>query len=185
MLRAGKIRNGQTFVIDGEPNVVLDFQHVKKSRGSAFVRIKSRNLLTGVITEETYSPDDKFEKAHIETKEMQYLYRDSDLFYFMDTETFEQLPVREEIMNSADQYLKESDMIELSFYDGKCIAVELPNFVELEVVYAEPGVKGDTASNVTKNCEVETGAEIQVPLFVEKGDVIKIDTRTNEYVTRV
>ncbi|MGM0379374.1 MAG: elongation factor P [Bacillota bacterium] len=185
MIRAGDFRNGMTFEIDGEPYIVEDFQHVKPGKGAAFVRTKYRNLLTGTTKEEAFSPSDKFNKAHIETREMQYLYKDGDLYYFMDVETFEQTPVMEKILKKAIKYLKESDTLELKFYEGKCIDVVMPNFVELEVVYAEPGIKGDSASNVTKSCEVETGAEFQVPMFVESGDVIKIDTRTDEYVTRV
>ena len=185
MIRAGDFRNGITFEIAGEPYIVEDFQHVKPGKGAAFVRTKYRNLLTGTIQEDAFSPDEKFNKAHIETRKMQYLYKDTDLYYFMDVETYEQTPVMEKILKRAIKYLKESDILELKFYEGKCIDVVMPIFVKLEVVYAEPGIKGDSASNVTKSCEVETGAEFQVPMFVESGDVIKIDTRTDEYVTRV
>lgn len=185
MIRAGEFRNGMTFVIDGQPCVVVDFQHVKPGKGAAFVRTKYKNLLTGTIREDAFSPSDKFEKAMIETKDMQYLYNDGELYYFMDTETYEQIPVMAGVMEKAIDYLKESEVASLVFYDGKCIDIDLPIFVELEVTYAEPGIKGDTASNVTKLCRTETGAEFQVPLFVVEGDRIKVDTRSGEYVTRV
>jgi len=185
MIKAGDFRNGMTFVINDEPCIVVDFQHVKPGKGAAFVRTKYKSLLSGTTREDAFNPSDKFEKARIETKEMQYLYNDGELFYFMNTETFVQVPVMWEVMEKAIDYLKESDIISLVFYEGKCIDVDLPIFVELEVVYAEPGIKGDTASNATKLCRTETDAEFQVPLFVVKGDVIKVDTRTEEYVTRV
>lgn len=185
MIKAGDFRNGVTFVIDGEPCVVIDFQHVKPGKGAAFVRTKYKSLLSGTTREKAFSPSEKFNKAHIETKDMQYLYNDGELFYFMDTETYEQIPVMEEVMKKAINYLKESEIVSLVFYEGKCIDIDLPIFVELEVTYAEPGIKGDTASNVTKLCRTETGAEFQVPLFVVVGDKIKVDTRTDEYITRV
>jgi len=185
MVRAGDFRNGVTFVIDGEPCVVVDFQHVKPGKGAAFVRTKYKSLLSGATREKAFNPSEKFPKAQIETTEMQFLYKDGDIYYFMDMETFDQIPVMREVIDTAVDYLKESEMATLRFYNGNCIGIEVPIFVELEVVYAEPGIKGDTASNVTKLCRTETGAEFQVPLFVKEGDVIKVDTRTDEYVTRV
>jgi elongation factor P len=185
MIRAGDFRNGITFEIDGEPYVVVDFQHVKPGKGAAFVRTKYKNLFTGTTKEDAFNPNDKFNKAHIESKEMQYLYQDGDLNYFMDVETYEQIPVMESVMANAKKFMKENDTATLKFYQGKCFEVELDTFVELEVTYAEPGIKGDTASNATKTAKLETGVEIDVPLFVERGDKVKIDTRTGEYVTRV
>jgi elongation factor P len=185
MVRAGDFRNGVTFVIDGEPCIVIDFQHVKPGKGAAFVRTKYKSLLSGVTREKAFNPSEKFPKAQISTSDMQYLYNDGDMYYFMDTETFDQIPVMGDVIDTAINYLKESEIVSLRFYDEKCIGIELPIFVELEVTYAEPGIKGDTASNVTKLCRTETGAEFQVPLFVKAGDAIKVDTRTDEYVTRV
>lgn len=184
MVSAGDFRKGVTFEIEGEPFVIVDFQHVKPGKGAAFVRTKYKSLLTGAIREEAFNPSEKFPKAHIETKEMQYLYSDGDLYYFMDNETYEQIPLPHEQVEDAIKFLKENDNASLRFYKGKCFMVEAPNFVILEIVEAEPGVKGDTATNATKKVKVETGAEIQVPMFVNEGDKIKIDTRTGEYLSR-
>lgn len=185
MISAGDFRKGITFEINGEPYVVLDFQHVKPGKGAAFVRTKYKNLKTGAIREEAFSPSDKFPKAHIDTKEMQYLYNDGELYYFMDNETFEQVPLTYNEVEDAIKYLKENDSATIRFYQGKAFQVDAPNFVELTVTETEPGIKGDTASNVTKSATVETGAVVQVPLFVNEGDVIRIDTRTGEYMSRV
>ncbi len=185
MIQAGDFRKGITFEINGQPYVVVDFQHVKPGKGAAFVRTKYKNLINGSIREEAFNPNEKFKKARVETKDMQYLYTDGDLYYFMDNQTFEQIPLTEDIMEAALPYLRENDNASVKFYNGACFSVEAPNFVELKVIEAEPGVKGDTASNVTKKAIVETGAEFNVPLFVEEGDVIKIDTRTGEYLSRV
>ena len=185
MIAAGDFRKGVTFEINGQPCVVIDFQHVKPGKGAAFVRTKYRDLLTGATREEAFNPSEKFPKAHIETKTMQYLYNDGDLYYFMDNETYDQIPIPFELVEEAIKYIKENDNATLKFYKGSCFMVEPSNFVELKVVEAEPSVKGDTASNVTKKVIVETGAEINVPLFVDEGDVIKIDTRTGEYLSRV
>lgn len=185
MIAAGDFRKGVTFEINGQPCVVIDFQHVKPGKGAAFVRTKYRDLLTGATREEAFNPSEKFPKAHIETKTMQYLYNDGDLYYFMDNETYDQIPIPFELIEDAVKFIKENDNATLKFYKGNCFIVEPPNFVELKVVEAEPSVKGDTASNVTKKVIVETGAEINVPLFVDEGDVIKIDTRTGEYLSRV
>jgi len=184
MIYASDFKKGITFEINGEPHVVLDFQHVKPGKGAAFVRTKYRNILTGATKEEAFNPDVKFPKAHIETKSMQYLYNDGELYYFMDQETYDQVPLSKEQVEDAMQYLRENDMATIKFYKGKAFLVEPPNFVNLKVIETEPGVKGDTATNVTKAATVETGAVIQVPIFIETGEVIQIDTRTGEYLSR-
>jgi len=184
MIYASEFRKGITFQIDGEPHVVLDFQHVKPGKGAAFVRTKYRNILTGATREEAFNPNDKFPKAHIETKNMQYLYSDADLYYFMDLETFEQIPVQADKVEDAMKYIRENDEATLKFYKGSPFLVEAPNFVNLKVIETEPGIKGDTATNVTKGATVETGAVIQVPIFIEEGEIIQIDTRTGEYLSR-
>ncbi len=185
MITAGDFRKGMTFEIDGQPYLIVDFQHVKPGKGAAFVRTTYRNLKTGTIREEAFNPSDKFPKASIETKEMQYLYHDGELYYFMDNDTFDQVPLNEEQVEEAIKWVKENEMVTIRFYNGSAFQVEAPNFVELEVIEAEPGVKGNTASNVTKNAVVETGTVVHVPLFIEQGEKIKIDTRTGEYMSRV
>ncbi|MBS7526708.1 elongation factor P [Fusibacter paucivorans] len=184
MISASEFRKGVTFEIDGEPFVVIDFQHVKPGKGAAFVRTKYKSLISGTIREQAFNPSEKFPRAHIETKEMQYLYSEGDLYYFMDNETYDQIPLSIEQVEDAILFMKENDNATLKFYKGNCFQVEAPNFVILEVVEAEPGVKGDTATNVTKKAKVETGAEVIVPQFVNEGDKIKIDTRTGEYLSR-
>lgn len=184
MIAASDFRKGVTFEINNEPFVILDFQHVKPGKGAAFVRTKYKSLINGTIRETTFNPSEKFPRAHIETKEMQYLYNEGDLYYFMDNETYDQIPLSAEQVEDAILYIKENDSATLKFYKGKCFLVEPPNFVVLTVVEAEPGVKGDTATNVTKKAKVETGAEINVPTFVNEGDKIKIDTRSGEYLSR-
>ncbi len=184
MIYAGDFRKGNTFEINGEPHIILDFQHVKPGKGAAFVRTKHRNILTGATREEAFNPNDKFPKAHIETKQMQYLYSDGELFHFMDQENFEQLPLMADQVEDAMLYIRENDVATIKFYKGNAFSVEPPNFVDLKVVSTEPGVKGDTATNVTKAARVETGAVIQVPIFIEEGEVIQIDTRTGEYLSR-
>ncbi|MDD3168523.1 MAG: elongation factor P [Eubacteriales bacterium] len=184
MIYASDFRKGITFEINGEPHVILDFQHVKPGKGAAFVRTKYRNILTGATREEAFNPDVKFPKAHIETKTMQYLYNDGELFYFMDQESYDQVPLMKEQVEDAILYLRENDMATIKFYKGNAFLVEPPNFVNLKVIETEPGVKGDTATNVTKAATVETGAVIQVPIFIEEGEVIQIDTRTGEYLSR-
>ena len=184
MITAGDFRKGVTFEINGEPHVVLDFQHVKPGKGAAFVRTKYKNILTGAIREEAFNPSDKFPKAHIDTKQMQYLYNDGELYYFMDGETFEQVPISKEDVEDAIVYIRENDEATIKFYKGSPFQVEAPNFVDLEVVDTEPGVKGDTVTNVTKAATVETGAVIQVPIFIETGEKIQIDTRSGEYLGR-
>lgn len=184
MIYASDFRKGITFEINGEPHVVLDFQHVKPGKGAAFVRTKYRNILTGATREEAFNPNDKFPKAHIETKVIQYLYNDGELYYFMDQETYEQVPLMQEQVEEAMKYLRENDEATIKFYKGSAFLVEAPNFVDLKVIETEPGVKGDTATNVTKAATVETGAVIQVPIFIEEGEVIQIDTRSGEYLGR-
>ena len=185
MISASEFRKGVTFEMDGDVYQVIDFQHVKPGKGAAFARTKIKSVMTGGSKEIAFNPSDKFPKAHIETKEMQYLYNDGELYYFMDTETYEQLPISREQVEEAIVYIKENDNAIIRFYQGKPFEVVPPNFVELVITHAEPGVKGDTATGATKPATVETGAIIQVPLFVDEGDTIKIDTRTGEYLSRV
>lgn len=185
MIQAGEFRKGITFVMDGDVWQIIDFQHVKPGKGAAFVRAKIRNVLLGGAKEITFNPTERFEKAVIETKEMQYLYADGELYHFMDTETYEQLPLSYESVEEAIKYLRENDTAVIRFFQGKAFEVQAPNFVELEVTDTEPGVKGDTAQGATKAAIVETGVSINVPLFVNVGDRIKIDTRTGEYLSRV
>ena len=184
MVYASDFRKGITFEMNGEPHVVLDFQHVKPGKGAAFVRTKYRNILTGATREEAFNPNDKFPKAHIETKQMQYLYNDGELYYFMDQETYDQVPLTFELVEDAIKYIRENDIATVKFYKDNAFTVEAPNFVDLEVIETEPGVKGDTATNVTKAATVETGAVVQVPIFIEQGEKIQIYTRTGEYLGR-
>lgn len=184
MISASEFRNGVTFEINGEPHVVISFQHVKPGKGAAFVRTKYKNILTGATKEEAFNPSDKFESAHIETREMVYSYKDDNLYYFMDPNTFDLIPFSEELVEEAMKYLKENDKATVKFFRDKPFIVEAPNFVELKVIETEPGIKGDTATNVTKSATVETGTVIQVPIFIESGEVIQIDTRTGSYLSR-
>jgi elongation factor P len=184
MISAGDFRKGITFEINGEPYVVLDFQHVKPGKGAAFVRTKYKSILTGATREEAFNPGDRFENAHIETKQMQYLYEDGSLYYFMDQETYEQTPLSAEQVEDAMKWLRENDIATIKFFKDNAFLVEAPFFVELKIIETEPGVKGDTATNVTKAATVETGATVHVPIFIEEGEVIKIDTRTGEYLGR-
>lgn len=184
MITAGDFRKGITFEMNGAPHVVLDFQHVKPGKGAAFVRTKYKNILTGATREEAFNPNDKFPKAHIETKVMQYLYPDGELYNFMDMETYEQIPIGKDIAAEAMMYLRDNDEATIKFYKGSPFLVEAPNFVNLVVTETEPGVKGNTATNVTKAATVETGAVVQVPIFIEEGEKIHIDTRTGEYLGR-
>ncbi len=185
MISANDLRKGLTFVYDNEVFQVIDFQHVKPGKGAAFVRTKLRSVMHGTTRDITFNPNEKFEEARIETKELQYLYNDGQLYYFMDPETYEQMPMEEDIVSDAMQYLRESDMATVRLYQGNAFDVQAPNFVELAVTETEPGVKGDTATGATKPATVETGATVTVPLFVNIGDIIRIDTRTNEYLSRV
>ncbi|SHH54568.1 elongation factor P [Sporanaerobacter acetigenes] len=185
MISASDFRKGVTFEMDGDVYQIIDFQHVKPGKGAAFVRAKIKNVISGATKETTFNPNDKYPKAHIETKEMQYLYNDGELYYFMDNETYEQLPLAKEDVEEAIIYIKENDTAIIRFYQGKAFEVVPPNFVELVITHTEPGVKGDTATGATKPATVETGAVINVPLFINEGDKIKIDTRTGEYLSRV
>ena len=185
MISAGHFKNGLTIELEGNVYQIVDFQHVKPGKGAAFVRTKYKILKTGAIREEAFNPSDKFPKAHIDTRQMQYLYNDGELYYFMDEETYDQIPLNYEQVEDAIKFLKENEVATIRFYQGQAFQVEAPNFAELEVVETEPGIKGDTASNVTKAATVETGAVVQVPLFINQGDKIKIDTRTGEYLSRV
>ena len=184
MVYASDFRKGMTFEINGEPHVVLDFQHVKPGKGAAFVRTKYKNIITGATREEAFNPNDKFENAHIETKQMQYLYNDGELYYFMDPDTYDQVPLAYDTVEDAIKFLRENDYATIKFYKDNAFLVEAPNFVNLKVIETEPGVKGNTATNVTKAATVETGAVIQVPIFIEEGEKIQIDTRTGEYLGR-
>lgn len=185
MYSANDLRKGNTFEYDGDVYQVIDFQHVKPGKGAAFVRAKIRSVMTGGAKEVTFNPNDKFNEARIDTKEMQYLYSEGNLYYFMDPETYDQIPLDHEIVEEAMRYVRENDNATIRFYKGSAFDVQPQNFVELEVTDTEPGFKGDTATGATKPATVETGATVNVPLFVNIGDVIKIDTRTNEYLSRV
>jgi len=185
MVTASDFKKGITIVWNNGLWLIIDFQHVKPGKGAAFVRTKLKNITTGAIREETFNPPEKFPLAHIETKEMQYLYNDGELYFFMDTENYEQIPLNHDQVEEAIVFLKENDMATMKFYEGKPIEVIAPNFVELEVTETEPGFKGDTATGANKPATTETGAKITVPLFVEIGDRVKIDTRTGEYLSRV
>lgn len=184
MVIAGDFKNGVTFEMDGNVLQVIEFQHVKPGKGAAFVRTKLRNVITGAVIEKTFNPTDKFPPAHVERKEMQYLYSDGDLYYFMDMETYDMLPISKDMLGDAFKFVKENMSCKVMSYKGSVFGVEPPNFVELEVTETDPGFKGDTATNVTKPATVETGAEIKVPLFINEGDKIVIDTRTGEYLER-
>ena len=184
MISAGDFRNGVTFEEDGNVLQVVEFQHVKPGKGAAFVRTKTKNVITGAVLEKTYNPTANFPTAYIERREMQYLYEDSGLYYFMDTETYEQTPLNESELGDAFKFVKENEMVKVLSYKGKVFGVEAPNFVVLEVTKTEPGVKGNTATNTLKPAIVETGAEVKVPLFINEGEMIRIDTRTGEYMER-
>ena len=184
-ITAGDFRNGKTFEYEGKIMTVVEFQHVKPGKGAAFVRTKMKNVVTGAVTETSFNPTAKFEEAFVERKDMAYSYNDGDLYYFMDNETYEQIPVAAADVPENFKFCKENEICKLLSYKGKVFSVEIPNFVELEVTATEPGVKGNTATNTLKPATVETGAEIRVPLFINEGDKIRIDTRTGEYMERV
>ncbi len=185
MVSAGDFRNGITFELEGAVFQIVEFQHVKPGKGAAFVRTKIKNVMTGAVVEKTFRPTEKFPKAHIDRKDMQYSYNDGDLYYFMDMETFEQLPLTAEQLDDALKYIKEEDMVRILSYKGNVFGVEAPNFVELRVAETEPGFKGDPATGANKPATLETGAVVQVPLFIDIDDVIRVDTRTGEYMERV
>ena len=184
MISAGEFRNGVTFDMDGNVYQVIEFQHVKPGKGAAFVRVKMTNIMTGAVTETSFNPTAKFENAYVERKEMEYSYSDGDLYYFMDQETYELVPINKSELSDNFKFVKENMICRVLSYKGKVFGVEPPNFVELQVTKAEPGVRGDTATNVTKPATLETGAEIRIPLFINEGDMIRVDTRTGEYMER-
>ena len=184
MVSAGDFRNGVTFDMDGNVYQIIEFQHVKPGKGAAFVRTKIRNVITGAVTERTFNPSDKYPTAYIERKDMEYLYSDGDLYYFMDSETYEQLPISPNVLGDNFRFVKENMICTVSSYKGKVFAVDPPTFVELTITETDPGFAGNTATNATKPAKLETGAEIKVPLFLEEGERIKIDTRTGEYLER-
>lgn len=185
MISAGEFRKGMTLEIDGSVWQIADFQHVKPGKGAAFVRTRLKNVMTGAVLERTFNPTDKYPPAHIETKEMQYLYEDGGLYYFMDVETYEQLPLNHDQVEDAIAFIVENQNVKIRFFKGSPFSVEAPNFVELLITHSEPGVRGDTATGTTKPATLETGYTLNVPLFVNEGDRIRVDTRTGEYMERV
>ncbi len=185
MISASDFRNGATVEVDGDIFVVVEFQHVKPGKGAAFVRTKLRNLISGGLTERTFRPSEKMPKAHIDRKDMQYLYNDGELYHFMDVENFEQSSINASDIGDSLKFVKENDMVKILSHNGKVFGIEPPMFVELEITETEPGFKGDTAQGATKPAIVETGASVNVPLFLSTGEKIKIDTRTGEYLGRV
>ena len=185
MISAGDFRNGITLEIEGNVYQIMEFQHVKPGKGAAFVRTKLKNIINGGVVEKTFRPTEKFPAARIDRVDMQYLYSDGDLFHFMNQETYDQIALSADDIGDALKFVRENDVCKVCSYNGNVFAVEPPMFVELEITETEPGFKGDTATGATKPATVETGANVLVPLFVEIGDVIKIDTRTGEYLSRV
>ena len=184
MITAGDFRNGVTFEQDGQVLQILEFQHVKPGKGSAFVRTKIRNVITGSVVERTYNPTDKFPTAFVERKEMQYLYDDGDLSIFMDLETYDQIPINARELSDSFKFVKENEVVKVLSYKGKIFGIEPPNFVVLKVTKTDPGFKGNTATNTLKPATLETGAVVNVPFFISNGDKIRVDTRTNEYLDR-
>ncbi|MBQ9764808.1 MAG: elongation factor P [Lachnospiraceae bacterium] len=185
MVTAGDFRNGVTLEIEGQVFQIVEFQHVKPGKGAAFVRTKLKNIINGGVVEKTFRPTEKFPQARIDRNDMQYLYSDGELFNFMDVNTYDQIALAADDVGDALKFVKENDMVKVCSYNGKVFAIEPPLFVELEITDTEPGFKGDTATGATKPATVETGAVVYVPLFVETGNKIKIDTRTGEYLSRV
>ena len=185
MISAGDFRNGITLEIEGNVYQIMEFQHVKPGKGAAFVRTKLKNIINGGVVEKTFRPTEKFPAARIDRVDMQYLYSDGDLFHFMNTDTYDQIALNSDDIGDALKFVKENEMCKVCSYNGNVFAVEPPLFVELEITDTEPGFKGDTATGATKPAVVETGATVYVPLFVEQGDKIKIDTRSGEYLSRV
>ena len=183
-ITAGDFRNGKTFEMDGKVMQVIEFQQVKPGKGAAFVRTKMRNVVTGAVTEQSFNPTAKFEEAFVERREMAYSYSDGDLYYFMDQETFEMEPLGAELLGDAFKFVTENTVCKVLSYKGKAFGLECPNFMDLEVTHTEPGLAGNTATNTLKPATVETGAEVRVPLFINEGDRIQIDTRTGEYLGR-
>ena len=185
MISAGDFRNGVTFEMDGNVFQVIEFQHVKPGKGAAFVRTKYRNVISGAVVERSFNPTEKFPTAYVERRQMQYLYSDDDLYYMMDKETFEQVPVGKTVVGNSFDFVKENMDVTVLSYKGSVFGVEPPTFVELLITKCEPGVRGDTATSATKPATLETGATIRVPLFVNEGENIRVDTRTGEYMSRV
>ncbi len=184
MISAGDFRNGVTFELDGKVVSIVEFQHVKPGKGSAFVRAKVRDIISGSVIERTFNPNEKYQEIFVERKNMQYLYNDGDLYYFMDNETYEQIPISKSVLSDNFKFVKENMECKILSCKGSVFGVEPPIFVNLEITETEPGMRGNTATNATKPAKVETGAEVRIPLFVNQGDVIRIDTRTGEYVDR-
>lgn len=184
MISAGDFRNGVTFEEDGNVLQVVEFQHVKPGKGAAFVRTKTKNVLTGAVVEKSYNPTAKFPTAFIERKEMEYSYEDGGLYYFMDPETYDMVPINESDLSDNFKFVKENMVCRILSYKGKVFGVEPPNFVTLQVTKTDPGFKGDTATNTLKPATLETGVEIKVPLFIDEGEMIQVDTRTGEYMSR-
>ena len=184
MVSAGDFRNGVTFDMDGVVFQIVEFQHVKPGKGAAFVRTKIRNVISGAVIEKTFNPNDKFPTAYVERKEMEYSYNDGDLYYFMDPESYELVPLNKDVLGDNFRFEKENMVCRVASYKGNVFGVEPPNFVELQVTQTDPGFKGDTATNATKPATLETGAEVRVPLFIDEGEMIRIDTRTGEYMER-
>ena len=184
MINVSDFRNGITFEMDGKVMQIIEFQHVKPGKGAAFVRVKMRNVITGGVTETTFNPSDKYPTAYIERKKMEYSYNDGDLYYFMDGETYELIPIEKGLLDDSFRFVKENDTCTVMSYKGSVFGVEPPRFVELEVTSTEPGFAGNTATNTLKPATLETGAEVKVPLFIEEGEKIQIDTTTGEYLGR-
>ncbi len=185
MITAGDFRNGMTFEEEGNVMQIIEFQHVKPGKGAAFVRTKIKNVITGAVVEKSYNPSAKFPTAYVERKDMEYTYSDGELYHFMDQETYEDVPVNASDLGDNFKFVKENMVCKVMSYKGKVFGVEPPNFVELQVTQTDPGFAGNTATNATKPATLETGAEIRVPLFINEGELIRIDTRTGEYMERV
>ena len=184
MVSAGDFRNGVTFDDNGDVYQIIEFQHVKPGKGAAFVRTKIRNVISGAVVERTFSPTEKFPTAFIERKDMEYLYSDGELYYFMDLETYENIPIGADKLSDNFKFVKENVVCKILSYKGSVFGVEPPVFLELQVTKTDPGFKGDTATNTLKPATLETGAEIRVPLFIDEGEMIRVDTRTGEYLER-
>jgi elongation factor P len=184
MISAGDFRNGVCFEMDGQVFTVVEFQHVKPGKGSAFVRTKYKNVKTGSVVERTFNPNEKFEAAQLNRNDMQYIYADGDLYYFMDQETFDQKPIHKDSVGDAIKFLKEEMICKVLSYKGEVFSVELPITVDLEITECEPGVRGDTTNNASKYATLETGAVVKVPLFVNQNEIVRVDTRTGEYLER-
>jgi len=184
MLSAGDFRNGLTFEMDGNIFSIIEFQHVKPGKGAAFVRTKIKNIISGAVVERTFNPSEKYPTAYVERKDMQYLYNDGELYYFMDKETFEQMPINESQLSDSFKFVKENTDVKILSYKDKVFGIEPPFFAELKIIETDPGFKGDTATNTLKAAKLETGAIIRVPLFISEGEIIRVDTRTGEYMER-